>query len=207
MECQERCLPVNLFHSALTYPCEPILARETNLLCRLSKLQPFQPERVRELQDFYKYQTALVETERYRSLMLGDAHPHLKVLLNQYYDQELGLIIKRVEASVALLEDSGIGSCLSREAQVVASNISRRHLGLRTRSLLSKASVRLLELWYEQHIDHPYPTPSETESLATACGLTQEQVKKWFANKRNRSANTRSLTQIASVKRKRSMMM
>ena len=95
-ECQDNPLPVDLFQSTLFSQSEPVLARETNLFSRLSKLQPYQPERVRELQDFYKYQTALVETDRYRSLMLDSGQCHMKRLLNQYYDQELGLIIDRV---------------------------------------------------------------------------------------------------------------
>lgn len=206
IECRESCLPVNLFQSAIVSDCQPILARETRLFCRLSRLQPYHPERVRELQDFYKYQTALVETDRYRSLMLDDGHTQIKTLLNQYYDQELGFIIGRVEASVALLEESRPGNCLSREAKSVVNHISGRIPGLRTRFLLSKSAVKLLEDWYRKHMDHPYPTPAESESLAIAGGISQEQVKKWFANKRNRSANTRSLTQIASVKRKRSLL-
>lgn len=164
---------------------------------------PSHPEKVRELQDFYKYQSALIETDRYRSLMMNDTNPQMKILLNQFYDQELSQIIGRVETSVALLEralykrplDSYMPEQTDRPVSVI-----------KTRSLLSKRAVKLMEEWYNRHLDHPYPDVNETDQLASTGGLSQEQVRKWFANKRNRSANTRSLTHIASVKRKRAML-
>jgi hypothetical protein len=62
-----------------------------------------------------------------------------------------------------------------------------------------------MEEWYQQHTDHPYPEPITAELLAIQCGITVEQVKKWFGNKRNRCHNTRSLTEIAKVKRQNSL--
>lgn len=195
-------MPLNLFHNSFATQPESVLSRETNLFKRLTLLSPYQPEKVRELQDFYKYQTALVETDRYRSLMLDEGSANLKKLLNQFYDQELGLIIERVEASVTLLEHSVVS--ISNETNVSVSRNYLRVPGVRTRSLLSKPAVRLMEQWYCQHSEHPYPCPNEADVLAREGGISLEQVKKWFANKRNRSANTRTLTQIASIKRKRS---
>jgi hypothetical protein len=58
-----------------------------------------------------------------------------------------------------------------------------------------------MEDWYQQHTDYPYPEPIIAELLAIQGGITVEQVKKWFGNKRNRCHNTRSLTEIAKVKR------
>ncbi|KAK3089284.1 hypothetical protein FSP39_002350 [Pinctada imbricata] len=74
-------------------------------------------------------------------------------------------------------------------------------LNLRTRPSLSKQVIRLMEVWYHAHIDHPYPDTQDVETLATAGNITEEQVKKWFANKRNRSRNIRPISQI--VRRKR----
>jgi hypothetical protein len=54
-----------------------------------------------------------------------------------------------------------------------------------------------MEDWYETHLEHPYPTGSVIDDLANQGKVAIEQVKKWFANKRNRSNNTRTLTEIA----------
>lgn len=203
-ECWEGVMPLNLFNNSFATQPESILSRETNLFKRLTFLSPHQPQNVRELQDFYKYQTALVETDRYRSLMLDEGSVDMKNLLNQFYDQELGLIIERVEASVTLLEQSIAPDTHAANAFGTVNYL--RAPGVRTRSLLSKPAVRLMEQWYRQHSDHPYPNSFEVDFLAREGSISTEQVKKWFANKRNRSANTRTLTQIASIKRKRSQM-
>ncbi|KAK3102402.1 hypothetical protein FSP39_011151 [Pinctada imbricata] len=81
------------------------------------------------------------------------------------------------------------------------SNEAPFRLNLRTRPSLSKQAIRLMEVWYHAHIDHPYPDTQDTETLATTGNITEEQVKKWFANKRNRSRNIRPISQI--VRRKR----
>jgi hypothetical protein len=62
-----------------------------------------------------------------------------------------------------------------------------------------------MEDWYETHLEHPYPTGSVIDDLANQGNVAIEQVKKWFANKRNRSNNTRTLTEIARQKRRRAM--
>ena len=40
------------------------------------------------------------------------------------------------------------------------------------------------------HLNDPYPTASEKQQLAKMLGLSQVQVKTWFANVRRRSKNT-----------------
>ena len=163
-ECSESVMPMNLIHNSFGTQPECLLSRGANLFQRLTLLSPYQPQRIRELQDFYKYQTALVETDRYRSLLLDDGHGNLKEVVNQFYDQELLLILERVEASVTLLEQSVISS--NEEANAIISRSYLRAPGVRTRSLLSKPAVRLMEQWYSKHLDHPYPSVEETDALA-----------------------------------------
>nr|BAW32717.1 spiralian-TALE-C homeobox protein [Nipponacmea fuscoviridis] len=71
----------------------------------------------------------------------------------------------------------------------------------RSRPVLSKSTIQKLETWYTAHEEHPYPNNEVTEDLSRACGITYSQVRKWFANKRNRSRNTKSLAAIACRKR------
>ena len=58
-------------------------------------------------------------------------------------------------------------------------------------SMLSDAAKNVLNQWYEDHITNPYPSEEEKQLLAKHCGITVSQVKSWFANKRNRSNNTK----------------
>jgi len=55
-----------------------------------------------------------------------------------------------------------------------------------TRFLGSRA-VSVLNHWFQSNRDYPYPDDERTDRLAREAGITQKQVKKWFANKRVRS--------------------
>lgn len=57
---------------------------------------------------------------------------------------------------------------------------------------LPELATNLMKEWYESHADKPYPTESERQELARLGKITENQVKAWFANKRNRSFNTRT---------------
>ena len=56
---------------------------------------------------------------------------------------------------------------------------------------LNYVALQVMNNWYEAHLDNPYPTKEQKESLAEEGGISVSQVKSWFANKRNRSNNTR----------------
>ncbi len=56
----------------------------------------------------------------------------------------------------------------------------------KNRKLNSKAN-KLLNEWFEFHLDNPYPSEAEKQLLAHQCGITVEQLSTWFCNKRSRS--------------------
>jgi hypothetical protein len=58
-------------------------------------------------------------------------------------------------------------------------SLSSRFLGSR--------AVAVLNHWFQSNRDYPYPDDERTDRLAREAGITQKQVKKWFANKRVRS--------------------
>ena len=43
---------------------------------------------------------------------------------------------------------------------------------------------RILSQWYDQHVDHPYPSKMQKSELAMACNLSVRQVSGWFGNTR-----------------------
>lgn len=66
-----------------------------------------------------------------------------------------------------------------------------------------KVGVGAAELngWYEANLAHPYPDSQTLHSLAEQTGLTVAQVRKWLANRRMRRSNTRSLNELARMRR------
>ncbi|CAH8488263.1 unnamed protein product [Schistosoma turkestanicum] len=56
---------------------------------------------------------------------------------------------------------------------------------------LNETALSVMESWYTNHVDNPYPTTAEKEQLAALGGITVIQVSSWFANRRTRTANTK----------------
>lgn len=156
--------------------------REQALRERFSGKSHF-PEKIQELSCFYKYHAASIDMER---LSQGN-----DPISNSYYDDQLTMIVTRIEASLQLLEDT-VSSMVKQPVN-------------RSRPVLNRRSLKFLEEWYDDHLQHPYPTAEQVEFLARTSRLTVDQVKKWFGNKRSRSKNTRSLTEIAKVKRRQKL--
>ncbi|KAI9150049.1 Homeobox protein homothorax [Paramyrothecium foliicola] len=58
--------------------------------------------------------------------------------------------------------------------------------------------TRALKNWFVGHLDHPYPTTDEKQTLAEESGLSLKQVENWFANNRRRH---RSSAQVKHSRR------
>ena len=67
---------------------------------------------------------------------------------------------------------------------------------------LKQKAVDIMFEWYQQHEENPYPSKEEKERMALNGGITTMQVKSWFANKRNRSNNTRPKVQKRAMEEK-----
>lgn len=80
------------------------------------------------------------------------------------------------------------GKALKRKSETEISMDSKRR---RHNEPLNNQALTVMTDWYEEHLENPYPTKAEKEDLAKRGGITLGQVKSWFANKRNRSNNTR----------------
>ena len=54
------------------------------------------------------------------------------------------------------------------------------------RSNYSKPVVDVLNEWFEQHLEHPYPTEQQRVVLWENTGLTRKQLRVWLINSRKR---------------------
>lgn len=61
----------------------------------------------------------------------------------------------------------------------------------RVKKLLSDDAVEIMNDWFDDHINNPYPTQEEKERMAYNGNITVKQVTAWFSNRRNRSQNTK----------------
>ncbi|RMZ98861.1 BEL1-like homeodomain 9 [Brachionus plicatilis] len=57
---------------------------------------------------------------------------------------------------------------------------------------LPERATKIMKDWFEANILNPYPTDEERKLMAEQGEISENQVKAWFANKRNRSSNTKS---------------
>lgn len=62
-------------------------------------------------------------------------------------------------------------------------------------------AIRVMESWYMRNEDHPYPNNQTVEVLSSAGQIAPGQVRKWFANRRLRSKNTKPQSVIAQHKK------
>ncbi|XP_050409562.1 uncharacterized protein LOC126824392 [Patella vulgata] len=174
-----------------THEVVNIREREESLLQMFSKLQPEYPDMVQQLSCFYRFHSASIDMERMNRVQSCPSKVQQQSL-HVELDNQLRMIIDRVESSLQLLASRTEPSKSSTTA--------------RTRPVLCRRSLKVLEQWYQSHLVHPYPTAQQVEQLAEISGPTTEQVKKWFGNKRSRARNTRSLTEIAKVKRRQRLL-
>lgn len=191
-ECKKYVTPKTLISTVVPQKSSDSSLRQRQIQNRFQKLQCVYPAQTRELSSFYNYQSSLIETERYRELHeQSQQSPSLQASINSYYDDQLHLIMDRVEVSISMLEQT---------VQIKCDNSTSEH-SVNSRPTITPRAIRLMEQWYECHRDYPYPTKCVVQNISKAVNITEEQVKKWFANKRSRSKNTRSLSEIAKRKR------
>ncbi|KAJ0410584.1 hypothetical protein ATCC90586_007417 [Pythium insidiosum] len=67
----------------------------------------------------------------------------------------------------------------SSGATAAASSASRR-------ARLARESNEFMVAWFLAHKANPYPSPTERSQIAARTGLTEQQVRNWFANMRKR---------------------
>ncbi|KAL3887658.1 hypothetical protein ACJMK2_000053 [Sinanodonta woodiana] len=110
-----------------------------------------------------------------------------------------GLHLSEPSASSSPQQNSNLDKMMDTAAGMDHSkentNPSSSHLScLKAHKVLSNDAVNILSMWYERHLQYPYPTDEEVKTLSELTGVTEKQVKKWMANKRTRCFNTLSIT-------------
>ena len=220
--CHQSAIPFALFSNSDTSSdasdAAPVSVRVGVLQMHFMMQSTKSKTRVIELQQFYRLQAAQLESDRYAALCHTQPTPWLLPNINSFYDQQHHALIDRIEKSLHLLESPGT---TKRKAETQVINISPidqhspsisppsggSHVvrtSTRTSPVLNAVAVRIMTNWYERNKEHPYPSYATAEVIGKAGDVSVEQVKKWFANRRMRGRNTKTLTQIAQRRQKKS---
>ena len=221
--CHQNAIPFALFSSSETSSdatvVAPVSVRVGILQMHFMMQSAKSKMRVAELQQFYRLQAAQLESDRYAALCHAHTTPWLVPNINSYYDQQHHALIDRVEKSLHLMESPGTTTSNKRKAESqMIDSMPMKHrspsvsplsdkppviqTSTRTSPVLNAVAVRIMTNWYERNSEHPYPSYATAEVIAKAGDISVEQVKKWFANRRMRGRNTKSLTQIAQRRQK-----
>lgn len=201
---QFQCLPLANFVDQYTATPMPLTVRISVLNLQFMKLLNCKvKQQVTELQKYYFLTSSDIETSRYSALQ--SANHYMQISVNSHYDQQHHDLITKTEYSLSLIEQRIVQTKQEHvEKHDTATNSpvpDTRKLPKTTAS--NTIAHRIMNNWYERNKEHPYPSYDTAEIMAKAGGITVEQVKKWFANKRLRHGNTKHITEIAK-RRKRS---
>ena len=60
---------------------------------------------------------------------------------------------------------------------------------MKHRPRLGNYRSNILQSWFDEHLDDPYPSPDEKTWLAQKAGMDMRQVQNWFINQRKRHWN------------------
>ncbi|XP_070567036.1 uncharacterized protein [Ptychodera flava] len=74
--------------------------------------------------------------------------------------------------------------------------------GQRQVNTLPNYARQILDCWYAEHQQHPYPSPEQKVELSRRTGLTLTQVRTWFANMRRRVKKRENATGKSSMSHK-----
>ena len=157
-----------------------IAMREKDVTHRLYILRSNNKDAADETEQYYQSQTTMIDLERHNVLCQMAFDRVSTESINKYYNKKLLTLLESVEQKLSAYE-------LTSTSKHGKRNVT----GQKKSRLLPKHAVKILESWYQENLENPYPSRDVTLSMAAEGGITVEQIRKWFANKRNRSRNSK----------------
>ncbi len=65
-------------------------------------------------------------------------------------------------------------------------NLATKSMGTMSRNFISKYAKEILNTWYSNHKEDPYPSLEEKKSLAKQANISLKQLNNWFVNMRGK---------------------
>ncbi|KAL4225600.1 hypothetical protein ACF0H5_016288 [Mactra antiquata] len=170
-------LPVN----STGEQCEEmkLALREKDIMSRLYSLRVVDMDAATSIEQYYHSQTTVIDLERHNVLCQMAYDKKSSDSIHSYYNRKLLSLLECVEGKLFSAENK---KCKGIKRSLNCDRKSR---------LLPKHAVQIMQHWYEENLENPYPSREVTQSMASEGGVSVEQIRKWFANKRNRSRNNK----------------
>ena len=194
-ECHQSAVPVNTCPSMTFQVSYKVHAASLQTRFLYAGLTVNDTKELEQLQSFYQHQSYQIDAERNQSLQSTQTTPWMFENINTYYDHLQHQLVNRTENSLNLLlsyrwsqqsQSQSLPKCLPQRAPVCKTRY------------LNPTAIKVMTLWYKRNKEHPYLTHDNAEVMAKAGGITTEQVKKWFSNKRKRSGNIKTVREVTA---------
>lgn len=217
-ECRTNILPLSLIQAATSHDTQPpslvpLSTRSGMLQTKLLSLEKTHKTKTDHLHLFFQLQAARIESDRANHLCDSIQTPNLLPAVNQYFDMQYHALIDNIELQIHCLQyqffshnsmpSLSSSTCHNDQTPQPLDEKPAGHYQRQKKTKpppLNKVAIRIMTNWYERNIHHPYPCNDSAEIMAKAGNITAEQVKKWFANKRMRNANTKPQRAAAAAK-------
>ncbi|KAK2169621.1 hypothetical protein LSH36_8g03025 [Paralvinella palmiformis] len=116
--------------------------------------------------------------------------------------QHTGHVFCEHSAGSEKISSTNDGRCSPKIKSLKSSHQTpMKKISKQNKRYLSPVALDMMESWYEQHFQHPYPSDDVVCYIVRHGKVTPAQVKKWMANKRVRSCNTLSFNGTIHPKR------
>ena len=179
-ECTKHFLPKTLIDMCTPDYTMDIYAREPAMERKCGPLESSYLEKTNQMSGSSRCDFQLKETEPANLLHASDNSSNYSDSLKSRIDLDVHEMMKPAHKGGNLLDETAKSKNTKRYEPYIP----------RKRPMLSRRAVRMMEEWYATNYEHPYPNVFVVEDFAKTGGITNEQVKKWFANKRTRCKNT-----------------
>lgn len=111
---------------------------------------------------------------------------------SQYQENSLSTSLDSTGNSLNSSNYQTLSPNSSKYSEVSFTTIEKKSTKLVSRKQqLPDNAVDIMNDWFLDHLNNPYPTLEDKERMAKQGRITVKQVTAWFSNRRNRSQNTK----------------
>eukprot|EP00181_Compsopogon_caeruleus_P000437 CAMPEP_0184678334 /NCGR_PEP_ID=MMETSP0312-20130426/1058_1 /TAXON_ID=31354 /ORGANISM="Compsopogon coeruleus, Strain SAG 36.94" /LENGTH=357 /DNA_ID=CAMNT_0027126999 /DNA_START=332 /DNA_END=1405 /DNA_ORIENTATION=+ len=83
-------------------------------------------------------------------------------------------------------EDAEIQRQLKRKFVDAMEKVQTRPMPKRRRGNLPKEATVVFKKWFDEHLEHPYPSDEEKQEMSRLTGVSVQQITNWYINHRKR---------------------
>jgi hypothetical protein len=112
---------------------------------------------------------------------------------NIYNEEFVNAVSSNIQTGVQKNQDELLNDSIQYETPHIKERAvkTKPKRTVAVKNQLPDYAVDIMNDWFDDHVNNPYPTLEQKEKIAQQGGITLKQVNAWFSNRRNRSQNTK----------------